>query len=49
MKFGVALGALNPHFHLDATMAAEELGYESVWLPGAPRLHAGDVALAAPG
>ncbi|MDQ1434899.1 MAG: hypothetical protein QOF59_1715 [Actinomycetota bacterium] len=33
MKFGVALGALNPHFHLDATMAAEELGYESVWLP----------------
>ncbi len=37
VKFGVALGALNPHFHLDATMAAEELGYESVWLPGAPR------------
>jgi probable F420-dependent oxidoreductase len=33
VKFGVALGALNPHFHLDATMAAEELGYESVWLP----------------
>ncbi len=33
MKFGVALGALNPHFHLDATMAAEALGYESVWLP----------------
>jgi probable F420-dependent oxidoreductase len=33
MKFGVALGALNPHFHVDATMAAEELGYESVWLP----------------
>ena len=33
MKFGVALGALNPHFHLDATIAAEELGYESVWLP----------------
>ena len=33
MKFGVALGALNPHFHLDATLAAEELGYESVWLP----------------
>ena len=33
MKFGVALGALNPHFHIDATMAAEELGYESVWLP----------------
>src|SRR6476620_8171486 len=33
MKFGVALGALNPHFHLDATEAAERLGYESVWLP----------------
>ena len=33
MKFGVALGALNPHFHLDATAAAEALGYESVWLP----------------
>jgi probable F420-dependent oxidoreductase len=33
MRFGVALGALNPHFHLDAAMAAEELGYESVWLP----------------
>ncbi len=33
MKFGVALGALNAHFHLDATLAAEELGYESVWLP----------------
>jgi probable F420-dependent oxidoreductase len=33
VKFGIALGALNPHFHLAATMAAEELGYESVWLP----------------
>jgi probable F420-dependent oxidoreductase len=33
MKFGIALGALNPHFHLDATLAAEELGFESVWLP----------------
>ena len=33
MKFGVALGALNPHFHLDAALAAERLGYESVWLP----------------
>jgi probable F420-dependent oxidoreductase len=33
VKFGAALGALNPHFHLDATLAAEELGYESVWLP----------------
>jgi probable F420-dependent oxidoreductase len=33
VKFGVALGALNPHFHLDATLEAERLGYESVWLP----------------
>ena len=33
MKFGVALGALNAHFHLDAVAAAEVLGYESVWLP----------------
>ena len=33
MKFGVALGALNPHFHLDATLEAERLGFESVWLP----------------
>jgi probable F420-dependent oxidoreductase len=33
LKFGVALGALNAHFHLDATLAAEALGYESVWLP----------------
>lgn len=33
MKFGIALGALNPHFHLDAAVAAEELGFESVWLP----------------
>ncbi len=33
MKFGVALGALNPNFHLDATLEADRLGYESVWLP----------------
>lgn len=33
MKFGIALGALNPHFHVDATLAAEALGFESVWLP----------------
>jgi len=33
MKFGIALGALNPYFHLDATLVAEELGFESVWLP----------------
>src|SRR5207248_2746728 len=33
VKFGIALGALNSHFHLDATEEAERLGYESVWLP----------------
>jgi probable F420-dependent oxidoreductase len=33
VRFGIALGALNSHFHVDATDAAERLGYESVWLP----------------
>jgi probable F420-dependent oxidoreductase len=33
VKFGIALGALNPHFHLEVTLEAERLGYESVWLP----------------
>jgi probable F420-dependent oxidoreductase len=33
VKFGIALGALNPHFHVDVTDEAERLGYESVWLP----------------
>ena len=33
MKFGVALGRLNPAFFLDAAVAADNLGYESVWLP----------------
>jgi probable F420-dependent oxidoreductase len=33
VKFGVALGRLNPAFFLDATVAADRLGYESVWLP----------------
>ena len=49
MKFGVALGALNPHFHLDATLAAEELGYESVWLPEHLVFTRAMIALAAPG
>jgi probable F420-dependent oxidoreductase len=33
VKFGIALGALNAHFHFDVTHEAERLGYESVWLP----------------
>jgi probable F420-dependent oxidoreductase len=33
MKFGVALGLLNPRFHLEATREAERLGFESAWLP----------------
>jgi len=33
VKFGVALGAVNPAFFLDVTLEAERLGFESVWLP----------------
>jgi probable F420-dependent oxidoreductase len=33
VKFGVALGALNPRVHEEATLEAERLGFESVWLP----------------
>ncbi|MGQ0826280.1 MAG: TIGR03619 family F420-dependent LLM class oxidoreductase [Actinomycetota bacterium] len=33
MDFGVALGRLNPAFYLDVTREAEQLGFESVWLP----------------
>lgn len=33
MKFGIALGRLNPAFFTEGVLAAEELGYESVWLP----------------
>jgi probable F420-dependent oxidoreductase len=33
VKFGIALGALNSHFHVAVTDEAERLGYESVWLP----------------
>ncbi len=33
MKFGIALGRLNPAFFLEATLEAERLGFESVWLP----------------
>jgi len=33
MRFGVALGRLNPAFFAEVTMEAERLGYESAWLP----------------
>ena len=33
MKFGIALGRLNPAFFIEATLEAERLGFESVWLP----------------
>ena len=33
MKFGIPLGALNPKVWLDVTVAADELGYDSVWMP----------------
>jgi probable F420-dependent oxidoreductase len=32
VKFGIALARLNPAFHLEATLEAEALGYESVWM-----------------
>jgi probable F420-dependent oxidoreductase len=33
LKFGIALGRLNPAFFLECTVEAERLGFESVWLP----------------
>ena len=33
LKFGVALGRLNPAFFLEIVDEAERLGFESVWLP----------------
>jgi len=33
VKFGIALGRLNPAFFAECTVAADQLGYESVWLP----------------
>ena len=33
MKFGIALGALNPAFFEEAVLEAETLGFESCWLP----------------
>ncbi len=33
MKFGITLGALNPGLHRDVTVLADQLGFESVWMP----------------
>jgi probable F420-dependent oxidoreductase len=33
VRFGVALGRCNPAFFEDVAIAADQLGYESVWLP----------------
>ena len=33
VELGVALGRLHPRMHLEVALLAEELGYESVWLP----------------
>ncbi len=33
MRYGIALGRLNPVFFVECTLEAERLGYESVWLP----------------
>lgn len=33
MKFGLALGALNPACWVDVTVEADRVGFESVWLP----------------
>jgi probable F420-dependent oxidoreductase len=32
VKYGIALSRLNPAYHLEATLEAERLGFESVWL-----------------
>jgi len=33
LRLGVALGKAHPSFHLDIALAAEALGFESVWMP----------------
>src|SRR5207237_8461137 len=33
VKFAVTFGQLNPHFWLEAAVAADELGFDSIWLP----------------
>jgi len=32
VKFGIALARLNPAFHVEATLEADRLGFESVWM-----------------
>ena len=49
VKFGVALGALNPHLHHEATREAEQLELRVGVAARAPRVHARDEPLAAPG
>ncbi|MSO78435.1 MAG: LLM class F420-dependent oxidoreductase [Acidimicrobiia bacterium] len=33
MKFGIALGRLHPRLHEEMVLLADDLGFESVWLP----------------
>jgi probable F420-dependent oxidoreductase len=33
VRFGIALGRMHPSMFLEAVTAADEMGYESVWLP----------------
>ena len=33
MKFGIALGRLNPRCFEEAAVEGDKLGFESVWLP----------------
>ena len=33
MKYAITFGQLNPHFWLDAAKLADDLGFESIWLP----------------
>jgi len=32
VKFGITLARLHPAWHLEATLEAERLGFESVWM-----------------
>lgn len=33
VKFGITFGQLNPKYFVDAALAADRLGFESVWMP----------------